>query len=461
MVGSLALLIRVFLGQNRTEPLFRALVILLSTIFVAWHIPAYLMIMLISIAVDYWAAVKIGKMESDDPRRRLYLWASLGTNLGLLAFFKYTNFAMESLEQLAQMAGHPVHLPRSSLPLPMGISFYTFCSMSYTIDVYRDKIQTSRNFIDFYFFITFFPHLVAGPIIRAEQFIYQYYRKRKLRLKVFSAGCYFLIRGLFLKMVCADNIGYLLQGIWPTAYKGTLSCGSCWAMAILFSAQIFYDFEGYTSIARGLAYIFGFRFPENFNNPYLANTFKNFWERWHITLSSWLRDYLYVALGGNRVGKVRTYVNLMLVMLLGGLWHGANATFVIWGFLHGAGLAIERLLGFHRPEKLTRLTQFLWFGIVQLIVLFAWVLFRSEHLKGGGRIISTMLALDDWSLLPSLWTNFLLLLPIISMHLYGFAVERGWLRPLSQGSKAALAGLMLYLTLVAYGINNDFIYFAF
>lgn len=452
--------IRLSLGRGRTEPFFLFSVAAASTLFVAWHIPIYFFIMLTSILVDYWAAVGILALPPGSPRRKTLLLASLGTNLGLLAFFKYTNFAVQSVEDFSMALGFEQQLPRLHLALPMGISFYTFCSMSYTIDVYRDRIKPCKSFWDFYFFITFFPHLVAGPIIRAEQFIYQFYRRRRPRLKVLNYGFYLIIRGLFLKMVCADNLGERLKGMWEASYFEGAPCVRTWLVVLMFSAQIFYDFEGYTSIARGLAYLLGFRFPVNFNNPYLANTFKNFWERWHITLSSWLRDYLYVALGGNRGSRSRTYLNLMLVMILGGLWHGAAPTFVAWGFVHGLGLAVERLLGFHKRQGNFWLRTY-WYAVVQVVVLIAWVIFRSDSLRGATSIVSNMFSFQGYGVRDQDYAMITLLLPILGMHIFGWAVERRFMRPLGPWVKAVFTGLMGYAILIGYGVNNDFIYFAF
>ena len=453
------MVLRLTLGRRRTEPIFLWSVALASTIFVAWHVPAYIFIMLTSILVDYWAAVGILRWGSR--HRNLLLAASLSTNLALLGFFKYTNFFLQVTEDLATSLGADIHLSRLDLVLPMGISFYTFCSMSYTIDVYRGRIQPTRSFFDFYYFITFFPHLVAGPIIRAEQFIYQFYRVRRPHLRVLNAGLYFIVRGLFLKMVCADNLGNYLKGMWQASYFEGAPCLRTWIVVLMFSCQIFYDFEGYTSIARGLAYLLGFRFPINFNNPYLAGSFRNFWERWHITLSSWLRDYLYVPLGGNRQTGFRTNLNLMTVMLLGGLWHGAAPTFLAWGFVHGLGLAVERALGLQRGQNYPRVVRILWYLVVQFTVLLTWVIFRSDTLRGAFEVVTNLLSFRGYGLVASDYGMLWLLLPILSMHLHGFAVEKKWVHPLGNWGKACLVGLMGYVILTAYGGNNDFIYFAF
>ncbi|MGE5608817.1 MAG: MBOAT family O-acyltransferase, partial [Bacillota bacterium] len=324
-------------------------------------------------------------------------------------------------------------------------------------------IKPVARFRDFYYFVTFFPHLVAGPIIRAEQFLYQMPRTRRPRLRVFNAGVFLIIRGLFLKMVCADNIALVVNGYWNSGYRPGANSLSLLVLAVLFAVQIFCDFEGYSSIARGLAYLMGFRFPVNFNCPYLATSFRNFWERWHITLSQWLRDYLYIPLGGNRVSKWRTYVNLMTVMLLGGLWHGAAMTFVAWGALHGLALAIERLLGFHKLEKTPGALgkKIAWYVVVQVVVLVTWVFFRSDSMDNALMFLRNIAACRSGaSGLPFL-TAAMFVLPVVAMHVHQFLVERGTIRPIGLVGKAVLAAVMLYATLVFYGQSSSFIYFQF
>jgi alginate O-acetyltransferase complex protein AlgI len=433
-------------------------------------VPIYVFVMLTSISVDYVAARLIGQAPEGSRRRPLLLFFSMATNLLILGFFKYADFFLRMTEQCFHAAGYGGRLPQLGLILPMGISFYTFGSMSYTIDVYRGRLKAINRFESFYYFVTFFPHLVAGPIVRAEQFFYQFTRPRRLWLKVFNQGAYLIIRGAFLKMVCADNIAPVVNSCWKAACtrggvaESPLSTGQGPAdlvlLALLFSAQIFCDFEGYTSIARGLAYLMGYRFPINFNNPYIAGSFSNFWERWHITLSSWLRDYLYIPLGGNRISPRRTYVNLLAVMLLGGLWHGAGLTFIAWGAFHGTALAAERFLGLNRRDR-SRSVRVLWCLAVQIGVLFGWVLFRSGSL---GDVMNFLRNLVDLKMsAPNrhlLWAS-AFLLPIVGMHLHGLLAEKGWLRPVGTLEKAALAGLMLFAVLAIHGPSSEFIYFQF
>jgi len=456
---------RLSVGRKKTEPAFLAVVTVASTVFVMWHVPAYLLIMLTSIGVDYVAAERIARAPEGDPRRKAWLIGSIATNLALLAFFKYTNFALESVERTLAWAGWSVALPTLALVLPMGISFYTFGSMSYTIDVYRRRIPPVARFRDFYFFVTFFPHLVAGPIIRAEQFFYQVPRVRRPRARVFAEGAFLIAQGFFLKMVCADNLATVVDRHWPEAELGHLGGASSVLLVLLFSGQIFCDFAGYSNIARGLAYLLGWRFPINFDSPYIAGSFSNFWERWHITLSRWLRDYLYVPLGGNRLGARRTYVNLFAVMLLGGLWHGAAATFVLWGAIHGVGLALERALGLNELVRAPgrRAAKLAWFVVVQTVVLIAWVTFRAQSVGGALVFLQSAASVftDAGRIERELRIAALFLLPVVALHLHQLCVEHGWIPRLGRVRKAVLAGAMSALTLMAYGASSEFIYFQF
>ena len=452
------------IGRDRTERSFLYFVTAASTVFVCWYVPAYIGVMLVSIGVDYVAAIYIDRAPPGSPTRRVWLAASMTVNLLLLGFFKYADFFLEQTHAAWGLV-HTWHHPptRLNILLPIGISFYTFGSMSYTIDVYRGRLKPVRDFRDFYFFLTFFPHMVAGPIIRAEQFFYQMGRRRRVSVRVLNEGGYQIIRGLFLKMVCADNLAAAVNDGWNDGYKpGTPSARSL-SLAVLFAAQIFCDFEGYTGIARGLAYWLGYRFPVNFNNPYLAGSFSDFWARWHITLSSWLRDYLYIPLGGNRVSPRRTYVNLMTVMALGGLWHGPAMTFVAWGVLHGSALCAERFFKIDRTDRGWRTVprRFGWYLVVQATVLVTWILFRSDTLRHAIAFVGNIVRFQRGQLDRSVRFACLFAIPVVVMHAHGRLVECGYVRPLGRLSQAALAGVMLLAVLTCYGTSNEFIYFQF
>jgi len=280
--------------------------------------------------------------------------------------------------------------PLQDIFLPVGISFFTFQSMSYTIDIYRRQLKPEKNFTDFLFFVSFFPQLVAGPIVRASQFLPQIHTRIELSKADIGKALFLIIVGLFKKAVIADyiSINFIDRVFdWPSRYTGVENLLALYGYCL----QIYCDFSGYSDMAIGLALFLGFRLPDNFNSPYKAVTITEFWRRWHLSLSSWLRDYLYISLGGNRLGKVRTYINLMLTMLLGGLWHGASWNFVIWGGIHGTALAVERLLNL--PEKIyrNRITRLIGVVITFHIWAFSMLFFRAQSTQHGIDMVNQIL----------------------------------------------------------------------
>ncbi|MEM6262678.1 MAG: MBOAT family O-acyltransferase [Bacteroidota bacterium] len=315
----------------------------------------YFVLLIFSTGIDFASGYMIA-YSAHKGWRRFYLMVSIGTNLGLLAYFKYTNFFLSTWSDLMANPYDPV-----AIFLPVGISFYTFQTMSYTIDIYRRKIEPVDSVLDFAFFVSFFPQLVAGPIVRAADFLPQIRRKLRVTEAELGMAFWLICGGLFKKAVISDYIGVnFVDRVFenPMAYDGSVNLLGVYGYAL----QIYCDFSGYSDMAIGLGLLMGFRLPENFRSPYKSSSIQEFWRRWHISLSSWLRDYLYISMGGNRKGKLRTYLHLMLTMLLGGLWHGANWKFVVWGGMHGAMLAIERLFkeirkGTTRKEKRSKAYQ--------------------------------------------------------------------------------------------------------
>ncbi len=460
----LVMVARLTIGRRKVEPAYVAVLLAASVVFYAWHVPAYIFILLLSAGVDYAAALALGRMPpAAVARRRWILGISLAVNLGLLGFFKYANLLNDALARAAMAMGVEMTMAPVSLILPMGISFYTFQSMSYTIDVYRGRLAPLGSFTRFFLYIIFFPQLVAGPIVRAVDFLPQMTRPRRLRLKVFYEGMWLIIVGFFLKMVCADNLAVYVNEHWDAGYgERATAAFSLWLVA-MFAGQIFADFAGYSSIARGAAYLLGYRLPINFNAPYVAGSLKEFWERWHITLSSWLRDYLYVPLGGNRRGRLRTYGNLLVVMVLGGLWHGAAYTYIVWGAIHGVALAVERALGLQDARGAGRFpaVRLAWFFVTQAVVLVAWVFFRSSSFENATAFLANIAVmdfdmLDSWS-----WVGALFLVPIALQHAWAWAEQRGVVRPLAPSARAALAAVMVYGIITLYAGTSDFIYFQF
>ena len=336
----------------------------------------------ISTIVDFFIGQKLFN-EIDNKKRKYFLLASIFTNLGILGFFKYYGFFVDSFAPLAGIFGGNLDYLHINIILPVGISFYTFQTMSYTIDIYRRKLEPTSNFIDFAVFVSFFPQLVAGPIERAKNLLPQIHNLPKPTKDQIQQGITLIITGLFTKVMIGDTTGRFVDHIFgqPEIYKSP----ELLAALVLFSIQIYADFSGYSSIARGTAKLLGIELMKNFEQPYLSGNITEFWRRWHISLSTWLRDYLYFSLGGNKKGSFRTYINLMLTMLLGGLWHGASWNFVIWGGLHGIYLSVHKLmLGKRKPKVEYRYDNLA--GLIKhigkvlatfLFVLFAWLFFRA------------------------------------------------------------------------------------
>jgi D-alanyl-lipoteichoic acid acyltransferase DltB (MBOAT superfamily) len=334
----------------------------------------YAGLILFSTVVDFAVGLGMVRTKSRDQRRML-LMVSLVTNLGLLFVFKYFNFFVDSAVRLSNSIGLPVEPMSFQLLLPVGISFYTFQTLSYSIDLYRGRIEVERKFLRFALFVAFFPQLVAGPIVRASDFLPQLAVRRSCGSRRFRAGLLLILIGLFKKVALADVIGAVV--VDPVfADPANYSLFGRYIALVGYACQIYNDFSGYSDIAIGSAKIFGFDLPQNFNAPYLAVNVRDFWTRWHISLSTWLRDYLYFAMGGNRRGKSRTYVNLMVTMLLGGLWHGAAWNFVLWGAFHGTVL-----VGSHAFRARTGGPRLLRQLLTFHIVLFGWLLFRVASMN--------------------------------------------------------------------------------
>jgi len=324
----------------RGERARRVWLLVASYFFYGYWDYRFLALILGCTVFDYTVALWLPRVDAP-AKRRLFIVASLCANLGVLGLFKYYNFFVDSASELLRAVGLPRFDATLKLVLPAGISFFTFQSMSYTIDVYRREIEPRRNFIDFATFIAFFPQLVAGPIVRAKTFLPQFDTPRRFADVAVRQALYLFAVGYFKKACVADNIASVIDPLFsqPTAFHAADRVLG----AALYSVQIYCDFSGYTDMAVGAAMLLGYELAKNFDAPYLSRNLREFWQRWHISLSSWLRDYLYIPLGGNRGGPWGASRNLMITMLLGGLWHGANWTFLLWGFLHGLGLAVHRL----------------------------------------------------------------------------------------------------------------------
>src|SRR6202140_1497339 len=357
--------------EHRAQNIF---LLLASYFFYGWWDWRFLALMIGSTTVDFLIAQKIAPGRSDPHRRKWFIF-SLVLNFMILGIFKYFDFFAGSfLSALENLGIHNIPLPLIRIILPPGISFYTFQEVAYIVDVYKGRIEASKSFVDYGLFISLFPHLIAGPIQRPSHLLPQVQRPREWDPAKAFDGFVLILEGLFRKVVIADNCALLANSVFG-GHFGPPNTITVLIGTYAFAWQIYGDFSGYSSIARGSAQLLGFHFMVNFRQPYLAQSLQDFWRRWHISLSSWLRDYLYIGLGGNRLGKLRTYINLMLTMLLGGLWHGANWTFVVWGGIHGAWLSVER---FFWPKGET----FSWFSrlVTLTVVGVSWIFFRAKSL---------------------------------------------------------------------------------
>ncbi|WP_160036124.1 MBOAT family O-acyltransferase [Paenibacillus sp. An7] len=346
-----------------------AALLLISLLFYAWGEPVYILLLLFSSVVDYMNGLLMDRYEQREKIRRFILVFSLIVNIGVLSFFKYADFLIHSTNELLGTS-----FVALDLPLPIGISFYTFQTMSYMIDVYRRNVPAQRSFINFAAFVSMFPQLVAGPIVRYEDIDKQLTR-RHVSLELFASGVRRFIIGLSKKVLLANNIGML----WDTTLSGSseLTIMGAWIGITAFAFQIYFDFSGYSDMAIGLGRMLGFEFPENFRYPYISENASEFWRRWHITLGSWFRDYVYFPLGGSRVRKWRLLVNLFVVWFLTGLWHGASWNFVLWGLYFGFLIAIEKLWLGKWLERIWRPFRHLYFIAV---ILIGWTLFAIEDL---------------------------------------------------------------------------------
>jgi D-alanyl-lipoteichoic acid acyltransferase DltB (MBOAT superfamily) len=428
-----------------------------------WH---FLGLMLLSTSTDFFAAKWIH--ASSNPRtRKLLLIASVAINLSILGFFKYFNFFIDSAVRVLDLLGLPAASPALYIILPVGISFYTFESISYTVDVYRGTIKPAQKYLDYGLFIAYFPHLVAGPINRAGDFLPQIEKPRTVNTQMVVTGVTLILIGLFRKVVIADAIGGQVDVAFSN--PGAQSTPQLMLGIYLFALQIYCDFAGYSDIARGSSRLFGIEMMRNFNQPYFSTSITEFWRRWHISLSTWLRDYLYIALGGNRKGTFNTYRNLFLTMLLGGLWHGAAWTFVIWGALQGVFLIADRLLGVRVPLYPEQVHQ-AWTPkrIAALVltfhlVLLSWIFFRAPGLSGALTYLQQLFSFSGMGELPAVLPAIIipwLLILMIDIPQYRTNDHEAILRWPTMARDLAVAGMLL-LIILGFGTRAPFIYFQF
>lgn len=455
--------------------------------YAAWN-PPFVILLWLSTVVDFNAGKLLGAEQRPD-RRKLLLLVSLVLNLGMLAYFKYGTFLMDNFVTLLSSLGVAYQPAKPDIILPVGISFYTFQTLSYTLDVYFRRTPPEKSFLDFALFVTFFPQLVAGPIVRPGDLIPQFKTPHYANRQQFTVGMGLLTLGLFLKVVLADS---LLSGPadFIFGFPAPLHPLDAWTGVLAFSGQIFCDFAGYSTCAIGVALCLGFTLPENFRYPYAAVGFSDFWRRWHISFSTWLRDYLYIPLGGNRKGVSRTYVNLMLTMLLGGLWHGASWTFVVWGGLHGLFLIVERFirdrLNRRKPVALAvssdqvisqaaivpgvavnRNRNVFWLALLTFFLInITWVFFRAPDFATAGRLLAAMFGVIPVRITVlstmDLLRVFAVMIPLVLIHwrmrdthVVTVASRAPW------WVLGSVWAAMLILILLAQESGDSFIYFQF
>lgn len=404
----------------------------------------YFLLLLFVAASDYLIGLRLSRAKR---HRNLLVALSVAVNLGLLGYFKYTNFFVGIVNSLS---GGDVFDFRNIF-LPVGISFFIFQSMSYTIDIYRRRIEPLHNWMDYAFYLSFFPQLVAGPIVRARDFIPQI-RQRPLLVtrEMFGTGVFLIAVGLFKKAVISDYISLnFVDRVFdnPLLYSGFENLMGVFGYAV----QIYCDFSGYSDMAIGLALLLGFRFPRNFDSPYKSASITEFWRRWHISLSSWLKDYLYISLGGNRKGKFRTYLNLLVTMLLGGLWHGAAMRFVLWGGLHGVALAVEKVF---RPRykagvEMGRGIRVVGILITFVIVCVSWVLFRAPTMDVAGQMFSQIFTNFDAGIIPQVVVGYWGVFGLIGLGYVAHFLPRRW----EDGARRCMMNLPLWgMALVVVGV---------
>lgn len=445
-----------------------------SCFFYMFFKPVYILILFFTIIIDYYAGILIS--EASGPRRKFYLSWSLVANIAVLAIFKYFNFINGNIEVLLQSFGVENPIPYLQILLPIGLSFHTFQAMSYTIEVYRGNQKAERNFITYALYVMYYPQLVAGPIERPQNVLHQFYEKHDFNHDRVVSGLKQMMWGFVKKMVVADRLAIFVNVVFsePSQYHGITVI---WAI-IFFTFQIYCDFSGYSDIALGASRIMGIELMVNFNVPYISTSIKEFWSRWHISLSTWFRDYFYISIGGNRVSKPRWYFNVFAVFLVSGLWHGANWTFVIWGALHGTYQVFGHLTNSFQESLKNKLNpvRFLITGaewaFTMVLVMLAWVFFRAENVHDAFTIIKNTTQIEPGILFGiPMFSTFFNLSCVISLTIM-FAIEfvfyKQWQNKiLPQGPRPMLIDVvycaLLFLCIYVFGIfeEQSFIYFQF
>lgn len=430
----------------------------MSFVFYGWWDWRFLLLLIGTGSIDYFCGKGIVKTS----HKKFYLWLSIITNLLSLLIFKYSGFIADSLDHVFKSAGYitqfKTSIPEFTLVLPVGISFYTFNSLSYTIDLYRGKAKSADSWLHFMAFISFFPHLVAGPIIRARDILSQLKVNKHVSSFELLNGVKTCIYGFAMKMLIADNLAVFVNANFSnaTSHYGTITW---WLCMLAFTFQIYFDFNGYSTIARGIAKLCGIHFKLNFNHPYQASSFQNFWRRWHISLSYFFRDYVYIPLGGNKGGWFKASINQWTTMLISGLWHGASWLFILWGAMHALFLSIERVLKAYVPMMVKSK---IWYVLVFVGVVLAWVVFRADSVGTGIHVYKQLLSWHSGqSLLELLKSNaaiWLIIAVVVEYSLFKNTIKRLYKLPYAE---AFVLAFLVAAILLFRGPEQQFIYFQF
>ena len=463
-----------------SDKIRNVLIFITGLLFYAWGEPFYVCLMLFSTAIDYTAGRLMAKYDDDNKKRKICLIVSVCMNVGLLAIFKYSDFLIDSLNGVfgtsvtnpvvlvnkALNSLYPFGLNEKRVELPIGISFYTFQSMSYTIDLYLRNIKVQKSFLNFASYVSLFPQIVAGPIVRYED-VANELESRTVNIAKISAGIGLFVKGLAKKVLLANNIGMVWTQVKAMDYS-TISVATAWLGIIAFAFQIYFDFSGYSDMATGLGKMLGFEFPKNFDHPYISKSISEFWRRWHITLGSWFRSYVYIPLGGNRNGNFKTYRNLFITWALTGLWHGASWNFILWGLFFGVLIIIKRL-GFGKIlEKLPSAVSMLYTFVM---VLFGWVLFDTDTLADAGRYYAAMFGaggslVDSYARYTIASNAVMLVLCILisgglGSRLISFCEEKNKRASAVAGVAVKIGGLLICTAYLVGATYNPFLYFRF
>ncbi len=428
-----------------------------SLVFYAWGEPLYITLMLLSIGMNYWFGQRIGRAE--EPSRRRWLCLAVTLDVCLLGAFKYTPFLVRNVSDLLGVH-FPLQTSLLAIPLPLGISFYTFQAISYVVDVYRRRFAPEQSVLDLAAYVTMFPHLIAGPIVRYQE-IRDELHTTQISDERLLQGAQIFVLGLSAKLLIANTFSQYADQVFGLE-PALLTSALAWLGAVSYTFQIYFDFNGYSIMAIGLAMMLGFTFPRNFDRPYISTSITEFWRRWHISLSTWFRDYLYIPLGGNRAGPFKTYRNLLIVFVVCGVWHGAGWTFLLWGLLHGVFLVFERLvqpIGWRVPRIVLHV-------YAMLVVVCGWVLFRSPTLASAGAYFAAMLGRNVKPIYQpqEVWSPVWIALALVASVCAAVRLERNpreWPFPriATQAGWATLSAACVWV--LVCGTHNPFIYFRF